>query len=123
MSWSSDELDGIGAADELQITSVRADGSLRPWVTIWVVRAGDELYVRSARGPSGAWYRHAVAGGRGRIRAGGVERDVTFEGADPSSAAAIDEAYHAKYDKYPAQYVRPVVGPAAAAVTLRLVAG
>jgi hypothetical protein len=45
---------------------------------------------------------------------------VSFEIADPPG---LDEAYHAKYDKYPAAYVDPVVGPAAAGVTLRLVAG
>jgi hypothetical protein len=28
-------------------------------VTIWVVREGDGLYVRSWRGLSGAWYRGA----------------------------------------------------------------
>jgi hypothetical protein len=121
MTWTPGELDEIGRADELQISSRRADGSLRPYVTIWVVRAGDDLYVRSAHGATNGWYRRALAGGRGRIRAGAVERDVTFEPGDPAANPAIDEAYHAKYDKYPKQYVDPVVGDAGA-VTLRLVA-
>ena len=43
--WTSDELDKIGAAEELQIASVRRDGTLRKPVTIWVVRHGDDLYV------------------------------------------------------------------------------
>ncbi len=88
---------------------------------IWVVRAGDDLFVRSAHGAANGWYRRALAAGRGRIQAGGVEHDVTFEAGDPAANAAIDEAYHAKYDKYPKQYVDPVVGEAGA-VTLRLVA-
>jgi hypothetical protein len=121
VTWTPAELDEIGRADELQISSRRADGSLRPYVTIWVVRAGDDLYVRSAHGATNGWYRRALAGGRGRIRAGAVERDVTFEPGDPAANPAIDEAYHAKYDKYPKQYVDPVVGDAGA-VTLRLVA-
>jgi hypothetical protein len=120
VSWTSEELTRIGDADELQITSVRKDGTLRPYVTIWMVRSGDDLYVRSARRPAGGWFRHALSSGTGRIRAAGVERDVSFEIADPPG---LDEAYHAKYDKYPAAYVDPVVGPAAAGVTLRLVAG
>jgi len=119
-AWTSDELSRIGRADELKIASVRPDGSMRPYVTIWVVRAGDELYVRSAYGPSNPWYRRAKASGAGRIRAGGVERDVIF--ADPARDVqdAIDEAYHAKYDRYGEALVRTVVGPQAAEVTIRL---
>src|SRR5690242_13278162 len=47
VTWSADELERIGAAEELQLASRRPDGSLRPFVTIWVVRAGDDVYVRS----------------------------------------------------------------------------
>lgn len=71
MSWVNDEVDRIGTADELQITTERSDGSLRAWVPIWVVRVSDELYVRSYRGEAGIWYRHATALPRGRIRAAG----------------------------------------------------
>jgi hypothetical protein len=53
------DLDGIGSATELEIATRRADGSLRPYVPIWVVRVGDELFVRSWRGQAGARYRHA----------------------------------------------------------------
>ena len=119
--WTSGELSRIGQAEELQIASARPDGTMRPFVTIWVVRIEDDLYVRSAFGPSNPWYRRAKASGAGRIRAGGVERDVTF--AEPAAGmdAAIDEAYHAKYDRYGPALVDPVVGPQAAEVTIRLV--
>lgn len=81
-AWTSEELTSIGDAEELAIASRRPDGSLRPFVTIWVVRAGGDLYVRSVKGRSGAWFRRALAAGEGRIRAGGVEeRDVAFEAA------------------------------------------
>jgi hypothetical protein len=46
-TWTSEELIKIGAAEELQIASVRRDGALRSPVTIWVVPHGDDLYVRS----------------------------------------------------------------------------
>jgi hypothetical protein len=39
--WTAEELDRIGAADELRIAVLRPDGSLRPATPIWVVRAGD----------------------------------------------------------------------------------
>jgi hypothetical protein len=70
--WTADELSTIGKADELQITSRRRDGSLRPYVTIWVVRSGDNLYVRSAYGHDNGWFQRALSSGAGRIRAGGV---------------------------------------------------
>ncbi|HZB96821.1 MAG TPA: DUF2255 family protein, partial [Herpetosiphonaceae bacterium] len=77
-TWTSDELTKIGAAEELQLASLRRNGTLRPYVTMWVVQAGDDLYVRSAYGPDNPWFRRAKASGVGRIRAGGLERDVTF---------------------------------------------
>ena len=85
------------------------------------VRVGDDLYVRSAHGPDNGWFRRAKASGRGRIQAGGVERDVTFEPADGAPQDAIDAAYHAKYDQYGPAIVGPVVGPQAHPVTLRVV--
>src|ERR671929_104609 len=47
-------------------------------VTIWVVRVGDDLYVRSWHGRGGAWFRGTQGRHEGRIPAGGVEQDVTF---------------------------------------------
>ena len=48
--WTAAHLDWIGSADELEITTRRADGSLRLYVPIWVVRAGGELFVHPWRG-------------------------------------------------------------------------
>jgi hypothetical protein len=121
-SWAPDELDTIGTADELQIAALRPDGSLRPYTTIWVVRVADELYVRSYHGREGAWFRSAQRRPEGRIRAGGVERDVTFEEPADADQDAIDQAYRRKYARYAAQYVNQIVSPDARAATLRLIA-
>ena len=119
-TWTSDELNRLGDAEELQLASRRRDGTLRRYVTMWVVRAGGELYVRSAYGPDNPWYRRAKASGTGRIRAGGIEREVTFADATPDTHPAIDAAYHAKYDRYGPAIVGSVVGDKAATVTIRL---
>ena len=58
-TWTNDELNKVGSAEELQISGLRPDGTLRDRVTIWVVRIGDDLYVRSAKGHSGIWYNKA----------------------------------------------------------------
>jgi hypothetical protein len=119
-SWTDDELRAIDRTQELQIASRRPDGTMRPYVTIWVVRVGDNVYVRSAYGADNPWYVRAKASGAGRIRAGNVERDVAFADADPSVHHDIDAAYHAKYDRYGANIVDTVVGDEAVPVTIRL---
>jgi hypothetical protein len=119
-SWTPDELDRIGSADEFQISSVRSDGTLRPYVTIWGVRVGDELYIRSAHGSDNPWYRRALASGTGRVKAGGVEHDVSFGDVASEVQAAIDAAYHAKYDRYGAAIVGTVVGEQLHDLTIRL---
>src|SRR4030095_10689647 len=81
-TWTSDELTKIGTADELEIASLRRDGTLRNPVTIWVVRYGDDLYVRSVNGRTGAWFRGTQVRHEGHINAGGVDKDVRFVEAD-----------------------------------------
>jgi hypothetical protein len=119
-TWTSDELDRIGSADELRITSPRADGTLRPYVPIWVVRIGADLYVRSVRGADGGWYRHVRDSDEGRIQAGGIERDVTVTGAANEIDDAVDDAYRGKYGRYGSSLVDPMTAAAARATTLRL---
>jgi hypothetical protein len=119
-AWTSDEMQRAGDAEELQLASRRPDGSLRPYVTMWVARAGGDLYVRSAYGPGNPWYRHATASGTGRVRVAGIERDVTFAPAPAEAQGDIDAAYHAKYDRYGPAIVGSVTGPAAHEVTIRL---
>ena len=120
--WTSDELTRIGAAEELEIATLRPDGTRRKPVTIWVVRVGDALYVRSYRGRGSAWFRAALARPEGRIWAGAVEKDVAWvEVDDPDTQAHIDAAYGAKYRRYGAGYIETMVSPAVRAATLRLI--
>ena len=118
-AWSDDELARIGAAEELQSAPRRADGSTVAPTTIWVVRAGDELFVRSYRGRDGGWFTQALPTHEARIRAAGVERDVQLTEPGPSVRGAVDEAYRTKYDHY-RTYVEPMIADAAAAATFRL---
>ncbi len=119
-TWTAQDLARVGDAQELELASRRPDGTLRRYITMWVVRAGDDLYVRSAYGPDNPWFRRATASGTGRIRAGGIERDVTFATAHAAAHDAIDAAYHAKYDRYGPRIVGSVVGPDVYDVTIRL---
>jgi hypothetical protein len=120
-TWTSEELSQIGASDELQLASLRPDSTLRTPVTIWVVRHGDDLYVRSYKGPDAAWFRGTRACHQGRIQAGGIEKDVTFVDADHDIADQLDDAYRSKYRRFGARYADPMVAPAARASTIKLV--
>ena len=121
-TWTKDELDKIAAADELQIASLRPDATLGKPVTIWVVRIGDDLYIRSYKGRGGSWFRAAQAHHAGRIRAGGVEKEVTFvDETDPGINDEIDAAYRTKYRGYSAQYVDPMVAAEARSTSIKLV--
>jgi len=120
-TWISDELKKIGTAEELQIASLRRDGTLRKPVIIWVVRLGDDLYVRSVNGRTSAWFRGVQTRYEGHIRAGGVDKDVTFveeTGSDINDQ--IDTAYTTKYRRY-ASIAKSMVTPAVRAATIKLV--
>jgi hypothetical protein len=98
--WTSDELTKIEAADELEIASIRRDDRLRNLVTIWVVRLGDDLYVRSVNGRTVGWFRGTQVRHEGRIGAGGVEKDVTSADAEGNIDERIADLYRTKYRRY-----------------------
>jgi hypothetical protein len=120
MTWTSDELSRIETAEELQVAPRRRDGTLRTPVPIWVVRVGEDVYVRAAYGPGTGWHRVARASREGRIRAGGVEKDVTMEDADGAVNDQVDAAYRAKYRRYPGSIVDGITNAQARSSTLRL---
>jgi hypothetical protein len=119
-AWPADDLEQFGGADEISISTRRADGSLRPFVPIWIVIVDGALYARSYRGTGGAWYRHATAHPTGAIRTGGQQREVTVAPADPASRSAVDAAYHAKYARYGDTYLAPMLADQAVDTTLQL---
>jgi hypothetical protein len=120
--WTSNELNKIGNAEELQIASLRSDGTLRNPVTIWVVRLGNDLYVRAVYGRGSAWFRGAQTRHEGQIRAGGVVKDVTFvEEPDPTINDLIDGVYRSKYRRYAASIIDSIISPKARAATIKLV--
>ena len=119
--WTSDQLDKIARAEEVQIAPMRRDGTLRKPVTVWAVRHGDDIYVRSVRGRSGHWFRGTQERHEGRIRAGGVQQDVTFVDAAHDIDDEVDAAYRAKYRRYAGSILNSVLTPEARSSTLKLV--
>ena len=121
-TWTSEELNRIGKAEELQIASLRRADTMRKPVTIWVVRVGDDLYVRSVNGRTSGWFRGVQTRHEGHIRAGGVDKDVAFvEEEDEGVNEQIDNAYRTKYGRYAASIVNTTLTPEARAATIKLV--
>ena len=121
-AWTGDELKKIDAAEELRIASLRQDGTLRKPAIIWVVRVGDEVYVRSVNGRTSAWFRGVQSRHRGQVRAGGVVKDVAFvEESDPHINDQVDAVYRSKYRRYAASIINSIVSPDARSATIKLV--
>jgi hypothetical protein len=98
--WSADLLSRFGAADEIEISTRRRDGSPRPFMPIWIVAVGEALYVRSYRGAG-----------------------VTVTPLDTQrreDTKAIDDAYRSKYGRYGDTYLQPMLADQAVAATLQL---
>jgi hypothetical protein len=119
-NWTSDELTRIGQAEELKIAARRRDGTLRDPVIIWVVRDGDDLYIRSVNGPTAAWFRGTQARHEGRVWAGGVEKEVTFAETDSDIEDRLDAAYQTKYASHAQDVIDSINSPKARSTTLRL---
>ncbi len=121
-AWTSNEINKIGAAEELRIAGLRKDGTLHSYRTIWVVRVDNDLYVRSVNGRTSDWFRGILTRRAGCVQSGGIVKDAIFEEVnDTLIHEKIDAAYYKKYNHYPKAYVDACVTPQAHAATLKLV--
>jgi hypothetical protein len=119
-AWKDEELAGFAAADEFRIAPLRRNGTLQRPRIIWVVRHGNDIYVRSVNGPDGAWFHGVQVTHAGHVSAGGVEADVALEDADHVLDDEIDEAYRRKYGRSSTAVDR-ITSPSARSTTIRLV--
>jgi hypothetical protein len=119
--WTDQQLDEIARTDELRVAPRRSDGSLGKPRTVWAVRVGDDVYIRSVKGAKGAWYRTTRDSHEGHLTAGAVDTDVEFQdiGAADSVGDRIDAAYRDKYNRWPGP-VASITADQARATTLKL---
>jgi hypothetical protein len=119
--WTRDELAKIGTAQELQIASLRRDGSLRNPRTIWVVCVGDDLYVRShTRARRRLVPRHPGTPPRPHPRRR-RRQGHHLRRRRPDLNDQIDAANRDKYRRYRPSTIGGVVNPEARAATIQLV--
>src|ERR1700756_3197054 len=88
-------------------------------VIIWIVAVGDDVFVRSVRGPKGKWNVAASADGEAALDVTGHTIPVrTTPVRDVATIDAVSKAYLAKYAGSP--YAQAMVAPDTLPTTLRL---
>jgi hypothetical protein len=99
--WTAGQAAAITAPQEVRVVTRRPDGTLRRPTTIWIVRDGERVFIRSTNGRGADWFRAAVATGTGQVIAGGQTFDVAFdEVTDARDLAVVDRGYRDKYGQY-----------------------
>jgi hypothetical protein len=116
--WRNQQLDDLAGTSEIEIAPRHTDGRLGRARTIWIVRVGDDLCIRSYLGPDGNWFRTITSTGQASIHASTGQYDVQLTAAPDVDRTAVDHAYRAKYGR--SSYVTAMVSDAAAATTLRV---
>lgn len=90
-------------------------------VTIWVVVADGEVYVRSVRAGRGRWYQRLTEQPLGMLHVG--TREVPFQAvhvADPKVLQRVTDAFRQKYERRWPRETAPMVKGDSVNTTLRL---
>ena len=113
------DADALGALRDTQEVSISTEKHPQSAVVIWVVVAGDEVFVRSFRGPKGRWYRDLAAGGPATLEFAGRRIEVqAFPAGDAASIARASAEFLRKYQR--SSHAREMVRSEILSTTLRL---
>lgn len=117
MTWTPENLHAFDTADELVLVLSR-DGRNDISLPVWVVRVGDEVFVRSQDGVTSVWFRRAELEPDQYVELAGIRMPVRFEHVGDYGAPEVSEAYRAKYGG--PGFPEVLLGPEAVAATLRV---
>jgi hypothetical protein len=96
--FNSADLETLDKTHEVRIEARRRSGELGRSKIIWIVVDGDQAYIRSVRGPAGAWYRAALGSGAGVLHAGKTSWPVQLTLVeDQAEIARVSDALRRKY--------------------------
>lgn len=106
---------------EIDIETMSPDGTRTHRTTIWVVTAGDHVFVRSERGTEGRWYREARQTPDVVIHAKDESIPATAVlAADPDSIRQVSDAFVEKYGGRSAASTAAMLEPHTLETSLRL---
>lgn len=104
---------------DAQEIRIRPGNSSKRGVIIWVVVAGDEVFVRSVQGPNGKWYKTASAQKEATLEIDNRLISVTAVAvSDKTTIDAVSAEYLRKYATSP--YAQSMTRPETLPTTLRL---
>jgi hypothetical protein len=113
------DADTLRELRDLREVSIRTEKHPDSAVVIWVVVAGDEVFVRSVRGSKGRWYRDIATGGSATLEFGGRRLAVAaLPASDADSVARASREFLQKYASSP--YAQSIVRTEVLPTTLRL---
>jgi hypothetical protein len=98
LSFSKDTIALLDRSNEVDIETRSPKGTTHS-VPIWVVVDGDDVFIRTYRGPTSRWYREILAG-PGALVVNGKRIPVRAIAArDAASVKRTSDAYRKKYRK------------------------
>jgi len=104
---------------DLDEVAIRSRQHPKTTVVIWAVVVDGALFVRSARGAAGRWFRDVTAEPRATLEFAGRRLAVeAVRVTDPRSMERVSDEYLRKYRN--SSYVRSVLRPDVLSTTLRL---
>jgi hypothetical protein len=91
-------LEMLGRVREVRIETTSIDGATNHRTIIWIVTAGDEVFIRSVNGATARWYREVRQRPDAILHAEGAPIPVSVVlAADPDSIQQVSDAFKAKY--------------------------
>ena len=109
----------LHALRDVQEVAICTDAHPGNAVTIWVVVAGEDVFVRSVRGAKGRWFRDLATGGLATLELAGRRLAVrAIPANEPDPVAKASREYLRKYASSP--YAQAMVRPETLPTTLRL---
>jgi hypothetical protein len=97
MSFDADDLALIDRTEEVEIETTGRDGPAHRTI-IWAVVDGDDVYIRSYRGPDARWYQEALANPAVALHVDGRRIAATaIPATDPASIERTSQGFLRKY--------------------------
>lgn len=113
------DADTLSTLRNLQEVIIRTEKRPQSGVVIWIVVAGDEVFVRSWRGTRGRWYKDLAKGGPAILELDDRQLAVqTIPASDPDSVTAVSREFLTKYQR--SSHAREMVRADILSTTLRL---
>ena len=117
MSFPKDTIAVLDRANEVDIETRSPKGTVHS-VPIWVVVEGDDVFIRTYRGPTSRWYRELLAAGGALVVDGNRIPVKAIPAADATSVKRTSDGYRKKYRK--GSSLDSMLVPSVLPTTLRL---